>query len=178
MRVLIVALLLNGLLVSAAHAAPAGATVAVEQAATISPKEKVDFTHSAVVEIEEAIKQVEKLLEQAEKDKNQEQIDCLTRKLTPMRALMDVARSSDNAMQTAMSVNDSVHADTEFRKVAVALEKVREFLQEALTCVGDTTGEKANSVSSLNKTAEDLADESDLPDDASVEFPLANPSPY
>jgi methyl-accepting chemotaxis protein len=101
-------------------------------------------------------------LEQAQKDKQAEVVECLTKKLTPMRALVDITRASSNTMQTYLAANDGIHADGEFRKIAVALSKVREFLQDALTCGGSTGGKTAASVASINQTVDDLADGAEI----------------
>ena len=157
MRIAVILVVLGALVTPRAFAATPGASGAVEQAPTMSPKEKVEFARSALEEMTNSVKTVEKLLEQAQKDKQAEVVDCLTKKLTPMRSLVDITRTSSNSMQAALAANDSVHADGEFRKIAVALSKVREFIQEALTCVGNGAGDKAKSSSTITQSADTLA---------------------
>lgn len=113
---------------------------------------------SAVEEMSAAVKEVEKMVEQAKKENQQEVVECLKKKLVPMSQLLDVSRESGNNMQLALSANDGVHAELEFRKVAVGLSKVREFLQEARTCGGSTAGEKAKSVASITQSVDNIAD--------------------
>jgi hypothetical protein len=129
-----------------AYADTPGVAGSLEQSSSTSPKEKVEFGTAAVEEISSAVKTVEKLLDQAQKDKNTEAIECLTRKLTPMRALLEVSRQSFNTMQLSLAASDTVHADQEYRKVAVALTKTRDFLAEAQACVGDTGASRGDAV--------------------------------
>lgn len=165
------ALLFVWALAPVAWAAAPGVVGELEQSSTTSPKEKVEFTRSAMEEMAASVKEVENLLEKAQREKNEEQIDCLTRKLTPMRSLVDISRQSNTLMQQALASNDAVHADQEFRKIAVALAKTREFLAEAKACVGSSSGDKAKSVATYSQTTQDLADGSTL-DDADLVTPL------
>lgn len=145
----------------------------LEQSSTTSPKEKVAFSEAAIIEIGGAMRTVEKLLEEAQKEKNVEHVECLTRKLTPLKALYEVSRQSNTVMQQALSVSDAVHADQEFRKVAVALTKSRDFLVEAQACVGDNgvkRGEGGVTVTGGDGlTAEDPED---------IEPSIEDPSPH
>lgn len=159
-----------------AEAATPGVAGQLEQSATTSPKEKVEFARAAIEEIGTSVKTVEKLLEQAQKDKNVEHIECLTRKLTPLRALYEVTRQSNTTMQEALAASDNVHADQEFRKVAVALTKARDFLAEAQACVGDTGVKRGDASVSVNETMESLVDVSDVEGVEGVEV-APDPSP-
>lgn len=167
-----------GLLLAApAFAQTPGISGELEQSSTTSPKEKTQFTDAALAEIEGSVKTVEGLLADAEKEKNVEEIECLTRKLTPMRALLEVSRQSGNTMRQALASNDTVHADQEFRKVAVALTKAREFLAEAQACTGDTGVERGDSNSTVTDNTDNTVDaDSDIPD---IDLPGigAEPSP-
>lgn len=135
--------------VTPAHADTPGIAGTLEQSSATSPKEKVDFAASAVEEIGTSIKTVEKLLAEAEKDKDTEAVECLQRKLTPMKALLEVSKTSSNAMQQFLAASDVVHGDLEYRKVAVALSKTRDFLAEAQACVGETGAQKVDPIVSV-----------------------------
>jgi hypothetical protein len=145
-------------LTSPAVAQTPGITGELEQSATTSPKEKTEFADAAVAEIEGAVKTVENLLGDAEKEKNVEEMECISRKLTPLRALFEVSRQSSNTMRLSLASNDGVHAEQEFRKVAVALTKAREFLAEAQACTGDTGVERGDSSSTVTETSENPID--------------------
>ena len=147
-----------------AYAADPEGQVTLEDGATMTAQQKVDFSRSALEEMKTAVKTVEKLLEQAQKEKNAEQIDCLTKKLGSMRMMSDAGQQGATAMQQALANNDNVHGDQEFRKIAVALSKLREFFSEALACTGSVGGEKAKSVATVNQNTEDLADGSETDD--------------
>jgi len=162
MRKAIILMLFGSLASPVVLAATPGASGSVEQAGTMTPKEKSEFARSALEEMNAAVKKVENLLEQANKEKQTEAVECLSKKLTPMRTLVDVTRESTNSMQLAMAANDAAHTDTEFRKIAVALSKVRDFLQEALACGGSSADEKAKSVATITQTVEDLVDGSGI----------------
>lgn len=176
MRIAVVLWLLG--LVPAASAATPGSSGAVEQAPTLSPKEKTEFVRTALEEMGAAVKEVEKMLEQAKKENQQEVVECLKKKLVPMIQLLDVSRQSSNDMQLALSANDSVHAELEFRKVAVGLSKVREFFQEAKTCGGSTAGEKAKSVATISQSSDNVADAGSLDEGINpIEEPAVPGSP-
>lgn len=157
-------ILATPVLVQPAHAQTPGISGELEQSSTSSPKEKTQFTDAALAEIEGAVKTVEALLVDAEKDKNVEEIECLTRKLTPMRALLEVSKQSGNTMRLSLAANDTVHADQEFRKVAVALTKVREFLAEAQACTGDAGVERGEASSTVTDNGVNDIDADTVPD--------------
>jgi hypothetical protein len=140
-----------------AAAATPGVSAELEMSSTTSPKEKVDFARTAIDEMSASVKTVEKLLEQAEKDKNVEHVDCLQRKLTPMRALLEVSKASNTSMQQSLAASEIARADQEFRKVAVALTKSRDFLAEAQGCVGDSGVKRGDASIAITETTEALA---------------------
>jgi hypothetical protein len=166
-RSLLVATLLLG--ASPAFADTPGIEGTLEQSATTSPKEKVEFARAAVDEIGTSVKTVEKLLEQAEKDEDEEAKECLARKLAAMKSLYEVVKVSNNNMQAALSNSDMTHADLEFRKVAVALSKTREFLAEAHACVGEAGAERGDSAVSINEGPTSLVDPTVVEDPPPIE---------
>jgi hypothetical protein len=145
----------------AAAAATPGVTAELEMAGSTSPKEKTEFTRTAVEEMASAVKTVEKLLEQAEKDKNSEHVECLQRKLSPMRALLEVSRASNTVMQQSLAAFEVARAEQEFRKVAVALTKTRDFLAEAQACVGNTGVNRGDASVAITETTQALVDTPD-----------------
>lgn len=145
---------------TAAAAAP-GVSAELEMAGSTSPKEKTEFARGAVEEMVTAVKTVEKLLEKAEKEKIAEQVDCLQRKLTPMRALLEVSRASDVVMQRALATSETARADQEFRKIAVALTKTRDFLAEAQACGGNSGVNRGDASVAITETTQALVDTPD-----------------
>jgi len=105
-----------------------------------TPSEKADFAGAAIVEMRAASKDVARMLEAAEKDKDNARIQCLGKKLATIRALEEVSETSSTTMKQAFATGDTVAADHEYRKIAIALVKVRQFRAEAETC-GGTSGQ-------------------------------------
>lgn len=108
----------------------------LESTESTSPEEKVRFTRSAIDEMKADVKSVSKLLDGAQKEGDAEAIECVRTKLASIKALLEVTERSDGAMTEALAAKDMARADHEFRKVAVALSKVRQFVAESETCVG------------------------------------------
>jgi len=164
-RIVMLVATLGALSSSAAYAQESGVSGELEQSATTSPREKTEFADGALAEIEGAVRTVEGLLKDAEaaKEKNAEQIECLVRKLTPMKSLSEVSRQSSNTMKQYLAANDTVHADQEFRKVAVALTKSREFLAEAQACVGDSGVQRGDSSATVTDGGDNYVNDADVP---------------
>jgi hypothetical protein len=129
-----------GPLGGAAFAQGVDASGQLEAAATTSPKEKMDFAAGALQEMAGAEKTVRKMLEQAEKEGESatQKIQCLNNKLASIRALQEVSDGANGSMQEALAANQNELADFHFRKIAVAITKVRQFVAEAEACMGQT----------------------------------------
>lgn len=112
-----------------------GGEVAVTSDTT--PKEKLDFARNALSEMQDASKRVEKLLDQAEKGGDPETIQCVRMKQASIRTLSQVSERAQASMSEAIAQGDDAMADHEFRKIAVAVSKVRQFAAEAEACLGE-----------------------------------------
>ncbi len=112
---------------------------AIEQGSTITDKEKIEFVSAAIDEMNAMVKTVSKQLEDAEKEGDDLKIKCLSKKLAAIQALSDVSGNARDAMEKAIDDGESAGAQHEFRKVAVALSKVRQFKAEADACVSDSS---------------------------------------
>lgn len=106
----------------------------LERVASTSPEEKIDYASSANAEVDEVVKAITKLVEAARRDSDVEQQQCLSNKLTAVRALRGVSESAESAMQQRLEAGDLERADHEFRKIAVALAKARQLMAEAERC--------------------------------------------
>ena len=128
----------------AAHAQDTDATGQLETAAATSPKEKMDFATGAIAEMTASEKNVRKMLEQAQKEGESaaSKIQCLNNKLASIRALEEVSEGANTSMQESLAANQQALADFHYRKIAVAITKVRQFVAEAEACMGQngTTG--------------------------------------
>ena len=112
-----------------------------------TPEEKAEFADTAVAEMRTASKEVSRMLEAAEREKDNARIQCLSKKLATIRALVEVSETSVSTMKQAFGSGEIVVADHEYRKVAIALVKVRQFRAEAETCGGTSGQAGATSVS-------------------------------
>jgi hypothetical protein len=123
-----------------AHAQGVDAAGQLEASAATTPKEKLDFATAAIQEMAVGEKTVRKLLEQAQKegDSATGKIQCLNNKLASIRALQEVSDAANTSMQEKLAQNQNELADFQFRKIAVAITKVRQFVAEAEACMGQT----------------------------------------
>lgn len=140
------------LAVSPSLAATPGVVGELEQSAETSPKQKAEFVTSALGEISAGVATVEKLLEASRnsKEKDKEEIQCLEEKLPQMKTILEVTKKTNTSMELNLSKGDLIHADQEYRQVAVLLTRAREFLADAQQCVksaGTTTGKTASTLS-------------------------------
>lgn len=155
--------LLSFLLISAtSFAADAGGAAEYEQAGTRSPAEKLNFATEAESEIQGHIEHVQAQLETAQKNRQQDVIECLSRKLQPMQTLAAVVKGDAASLRAAPA--GSTEGDALFRKIAVALGKVRDFRADADACVGDAGADQGIQVASMSEPlsevdVDDLIDE-------------------
>ena len=152
-----------------ALAAAPGVVGELEQSADTTPKQKAEFVASALAEITAGVATVEKLLETSRnsKEKDKEEIQCLEEKLPQMKTILEVTKKTNTAMESHLAANDMVHADQEYRQVAVLLSRAREFLADAQQCVkgaGTSSGKTASSLSQ-DDSSNTLDDIDDVPPD-------------
>lgn len=144
----------------AAWAAGTGVEGEIEQSTTTTPQEKQAYADKAMSEINSAVSTVQGLVDQAKKEKNDDALKCLQPKLVALKALQDLGGQSNASMQAAIAASDAVHADAEFRKLAVAVNKSREFLADAQQCTGAPG--TAKTTTKATSTVADLIDSSDV----------------
>ena len=131
--------------------------------ANMTPDQKLAFSEDARREIDESSKRVAKMLEQAQKEGAADDvIQCLTNKLASIRALQEVTGTAELAMKEALATNQQSRAGYEFRKIAVSLSKVRQFVAEAEACI--QTGGNLKSKTFTEGTQDETLAESDVPD--------------
>jgi hypothetical protein len=151
----------------------------LEAAATTSPREKIAYADGAIQEMLAAEKAVRKLLDAAAKEGESasDKITCLNNKLASIRALKEVSDGASAEMKNALADNQAEIANREFRKIAVALAKVRQFVAESEACVGQagTTGGTENIDISGDLNAEDF---DDYFSDAEDDVPPADVTPF
>ncbi|MDP6933053.1 MAG: hypothetical protein QGG40_09060 [Myxococcota bacterium] len=136
-------------------------TVAGElaQSSTTTPKEKLEFASAALDEMRSAVKSSEKMLTNAQREDDVEMSQCLRNKMASMRALAEVSEGARGAMQEALASSNMERAEHEFRKVAVAVSKVRQFMAEAEACLGE--GAARPGTTEVEVTVEGITDVED-----------------
>lgn len=140
---------------------PVGLTSELERTASATPQEKQAYAVAAKAEIADAAKQIARMLEAAKKDGDATAIQCITSRLTAVRALQTVCDNAEAAMITALSSGVLEKADHEFRRIAVALTKTRSLLAEAQRCSVDQAVASGDTVISVG--ADDLIDPGEDP---------------
>lgn len=127
------------LAVTLALAAPAVAQELGETATAtqVSTKDKIQGAKDALTEMVAAEVQVGKDLEAAEKNGDAEAAECIRQRRSKISALVAVSARAQDDMNAALATAQEARADHEFRKIQVALTRVRQFRSEALTCMGE-----------------------------------------
>ena len=131
------ALLIAALGVPAAQAQQP-ASGELETSTQLTDRERIHFAQGALWEISVGVDELGELLAAAEAEGDVIRIQCVTKKLAAVRSLHEVSQRAEAAMLEALAGGDTGRADQEFRKIAVALSKTRQFRAEAEHCVGAT----------------------------------------
>lgn len=160
-RLILAILLIAALLPMAAGAQETSAAGQIEQSSQTSPEEKIRFTDMALEEMRESVREVGKAMENAERSKVMAAIQCLSRKLTTMRALLEVSETSAVTLKQALADGEYETAEHEYRKIAIALSKVRQFRAEAQTCTGGGTAQPGTTSVEVIESAISTEDETE-----------------
>lgn len=170
-------LMLHGALRNADAAAPApGVAASLEQSRTTTPQDKLSYGESAVTDIDSWVKAIDVMLLGAQKSGDAQRVECLERRVTPMRVLLDVSRTARDALSGHIGRSEAVQADREWRKIAVAHGKAGQLRQDAAACSGtaDVNRSSSGPQASLNGSAEGLVDAP--PETVVVDTPDASPN--
>lgn len=160
-----------GLVFSApAFAQSAGATGEIEASSELSPTEQSRFAAEALSEMKDADRDVARMLADAERDGDVLTINCLTKKLAALRSLVEVSESASATMNDALASGSKDRADAEFRKVAVALSKARQFRAEAEACSGGGDAGDGETIVDLEGDAWGLTDDTSALDDGNTDI--------
>lgn len=120
-----------------AVAQQSGMSGELERAGKVAPREMSAFARSATEEILGASKTISRMVDQARRDNELEEVNCLESRLSYVRALLMVTERAHGAMKDAQAAGIADRSEHEFRKVAVAVSKVRQFMAEAEACLGE-----------------------------------------
>lgn len=135
----------------------------IEQSSQTSPEEKIRFADMALEEMRLSVEDVSKMVEVAERENAMVAIQCLSRKLTTMRALLEVSESSGITMRQALADGEYETAEHEYRKIAIALARVRQFRAEADACDGARSAESGKTDVEVITSAMSSEDETEPP---------------
>jgi hypothetical protein len=135
MAVLVIGLGLIG--PSEATAQQSGMSGELERAAQVDPRDMTAFARSAIEEILGSTKSISRMVDQARRDGDMEELSCLESRLSYVRALLMVTERANGAMKESQASGMPDRAEHEFRKMAVAVSKVRQFMAEAEACLGE-----------------------------------------
>jgi hypothetical protein len=109
--------------------------------------------------MDDAVKRTEKIQEQVTRDGDEDIIQCVRIKLASIKALTDVSERANNSMTDALADGNDERAEHEFRKIAIALSKVRQFVAEAEACVGQ--GGSVDGDTDVTVDVQGITDDSD-----------------
>lgn len=126
----LVAILL-GSVVRAAEPEP-GVSGTIERLASSTPEEKAQYATQALEEMRAAERTMQRLQDTAPQ--------CVESRLPLLSALVGVSTIAETNMRTWQASGNTVRADSEFRKIAIALSEARSLLAEAQGCA---TGNEA-----------------------------------
>jgi hypothetical protein len=114
---------------------PKGVSSDLTLAESTTDQEKLAYAAAAVQEIGDAERQIEKMLVQLRAKKaDAENVECVVRALTLVKALKQVATTGETNLKVAVNEGNEEKAAHEWRKVGVALEKTRQLFAEAQRC--------------------------------------------
>jgi saccharopine dehydrogenase-like NADP-dependent oxidoreductase len=147
---------------------PEGIRAQLEQSTATSSSEKREFATDANKEMEAAVKKLSKAMADAEREREAVRLNCLSKKLSSARTLSEVAESASQAMNVAIDGNDLDKAEHEFRKIAVALQKTREFAAEGEACLGDAGSSPGVTSVVVSQGDLDAEDDTEPIDDGSL----------
>ncbi len=111
-----------------------GAPASAQQ---LTPKEMLDSSRAALEEMADAENAVAKDLDVAERKGDPDTLSCVQAKLASVRTLSQVSNLAMSSMTEALASDATERAGHEYRKINVALGRVRQFKAESAACLGD-----------------------------------------
>lgn len=152
----------------------AGAQSSPASAQDTTDAEKEQFAQMALEEMGRYVTEVSQMLETAEREDDVVKKACLRKTLTTMRSLHQVTEGAVAEMRQAIKAGNDARAGLEYRKIGVALSKVREFRAQADGCVG---GAYAQTGTTEVKIIEEAVSTADLEDILSPDYGFEDAQP-
>jgi len=109
----------------------------LDLSAKSSTRDMENFVRGALEEMVNGVKSIGKMVEQARREQDEDKLTCLQSRLSYVRALLMVSERANGAMREARAEGLTTRSEHEFRKIAVAISKARQFLAEAEACLGE-----------------------------------------
>ena len=104
----------------------------------MSDRERLELADRAMAEIRKNVEKVGDMLKRARAAKDFILLNCVTEKLTAIRALYRVAETSYADLKVYLAQKNIEEAAHSFRKILLSWQKIRELTIEAEACIGKT----------------------------------------
>ena len=106
-------------------------------------------------ELSDISRNISGVLENATRKGDMERVQCIRARQTSISALVDISKQSQLKITDSLSANNLLKADSELRKISVALSKAKQFAAEVESClasqVSATDGSEKTKID-INKT--------------------------
>jgi hypothetical protein len=145
----------------------AGATVASEQQAKLSPAEMQQQSRDYEEQNRGHLRHVEQLRMTARKQKDVIKLNCVNDKYLQIKALLNIVDGANVNLEVAIMGKDDEARYHEFTKITISSEKVRVLRDEADGCVGEELTYLGDTVVEVNQP--------NIPDDPTRDDPFDDP---
>lgn len=107
-----------------------------EKALGIPNAQKISEAEKSISKMQEQKGKVDGLLKDAQKENDIVRVNCVNEKFRSISGLVSVAESAFSALQAAAAANENQRAAQEYTKVNLTAQKVEQYYNEAMACVG------------------------------------------
>src|SRR5688572_16129990 len=142
----------------------AGATIASEQQAKLTPPEMQQKSREYEEQNRGHLRHVEQLRMTARKQKDVIKLNCVNDKYLQIKALLNIVDAANVNLEVAIMGKDEDARYHEFTKITISSEKVRALRDEADGCVGEELTYLGDTVVQVNQP--------DIPDDPTRDDPF------
>jgi hypothetical protein len=118
----------------------------LEQGAQLTPEEMLRYMDEGIETMNAGVEAVGKMLEVAEREKEIIKVQCLSNKLTQLRAFANVGTSIQQHVKDALAENDPEQSSFHLRQFVVLMSRYSELRAQADACVGPGSGTKTGNV--------------------------------
>jgi hypothetical protein len=106
----------------------------IERVSSATEAEMITFAASATSEMRGTVKSLARMDDQVRSGADGEGLPCVTNNLAAARSLLQVSEGAQKAMARALELGERPRAEHEYRKIAIALKKVRGLYAEGERC--------------------------------------------